>query len=70
MTKEACEATTKTLVSAIAGNIHYAHQKGMIDSAEHLREVISELEKLFIQNARMKLSKIKEGEFTDFEDVR
>ncbi len=43
------KALTNAFVQGLIGNIHYAHQKGQIDSAEHLRHIISELERGFIQ---------------------
>lgn len=48
-TKDGCHALTLTLVSAISVNIHYAHENGFRDSAEHLRYIISELERQFVQ---------------------
>lgn len=51
------QALTQAFVQGLAANIHAAHAAGYKDSAEHLREVISELERLFVQVAY-----IKEGE--------
>lgn len=47
-TKEGCDAITMTLVAGIVGNIHYAHDNKMIDSAAHLRKVIDMLETGFV----------------------
>lgn len=68
-TVDGCIAIRETLVSAIAGNIHYAHQRGLIDSAAHLRDVIHSLEQLFITNGRLGESERTEtGQFIDKED--
>lgn len=40
---------TNILVQGLVGNIHYAHQNGYIDSAKHLRYVIEQLERGFMQ---------------------
>jgi hypothetical protein len=53
-TKEGSRALTQALVQGLIGNIHNAHQKGWRDSAEHLRYVIQELEKGFVQVADVK----------------
>lgn len=47
-TAKGSHALTATLIQGLVGNIHYAHEKGFRDSAEHLRYVISELERGFI----------------------
>jgi hypothetical protein len=39
---------TQVLVQGLIGNIHYAHNKKYRDSAEHLRFIISELERGFV----------------------
>lgn len=65
-TVDGCVAIRETLVSAIAGNIHYAHQKGLIDSAVHLRDVIHSLEQLFIVNGTLGESeRTEDGKFID-----
>lgn len=46
------------LVHGLVGNIHLAHQSGFRDSAEHLRWIISELEKGFVSVAN-----VSKGEF-------
>ncbi len=43
-------AITSCFIHGLSANIHYAHQSGMRDSAEHLRYIIAELERAFIQN--------------------
>lgn len=50
-TKEGSRCLTQALVQGLIGNIHHAHQAGWRDSAEHLRYVISELERGFVQVA-------------------
>lgn len=57
---DGCKCLTIAFVSAIANNIHYAHEKGYRDSAEHLRYVIAKLEDQFIQ-----VPKIDTGNFND-----
>jgi hypothetical protein len=49
-TVDGSKAITQTLIAALGGNIHFAHQTGKRDSAEHLRHIIAELEKLFIMH--------------------
>jgi len=52
------KALTSAFVQGLVGNIHQAHQNGYWDSAEHLRYIISELERGFIQ-----VSHVSKGEF-------
>lgn len=47
------EALTNTLTSGLVASIHYAHQTGLRDSSEHLRYIISELEKGFVEVAKV-----------------
>ncbi len=47
------KAITQCFVQGLIGNIHYAHQKGMRNDAEHLRYIISELERGFVTNANV-----------------
>lgn len=58
--KEGCEVITRTLVSAISGNIFMAHQQGYIDSAKHLRMIISQLEEMFVMNPTLEFVDEKE----------
>ena len=44
---EGCKAITTTLVQGLINNLHYAHEQGYRDSAEHLRSIITHLEKGF-----------------------
>ena len=57
------EAGSKTLsnvlVQGLIGNIHLAHEKGFRDSAEHLRWIISELERGFVTVANVEQSNFK-----------
>lgn len=50
-TKAGSHALTNAFVQGLVGNIHMAHQKGFKDSAEHLRYIIAELERGFINVA-------------------
>jgi hypothetical protein len=52
-TKNGVKAITKVLVQGLVANIHSAHQKGLKNDAEHLREVIADLEQGFIQIANV-----------------
>jgi hypothetical protein len=53
--KNASRFISKFLVEALSGNIHTAHQKGQIDSAEHLRDIIGHLEDLFVANCEVEI---------------
>lgn len=48
-TKTGSHALTNAFVQGLVGNIHHAHQKGFRDSAEHLRYIIGELERGFVE---------------------
>lgn len=52
-TKEGCKALTQTFIQGLVANIHNSHQKNYWDSAEHLRYIIKELERGFIQLAKV-----------------
>ncbi len=52
----AIKPMTQCFVQGLVGNIHTAHQLGHWDSAEHLRYIISELERGFIQPANVEKS--------------
>jgi uncharacterized protein YlaN (UPF0358 family) len=65
-TLDGCNAIKEVLVTSLAANIHYAHQMGLIDSAKHLRDVISSLEQLFITQGVLGTSTIlDDGSFND-----
>jgi hypothetical protein len=49
LTNEGCKAATIAFIEGLVANIHAAHQEGHWDSAEHLRFIISNLEKGFIR---------------------
>lgn len=55
-TKEAIKPLSQCFIQGLIGNIHKAHDKGWWDSAEHLRYVIDELERGFVQ-----ITKVGEG---------
>lgn len=46
-------ALSNVLVQGLIGNIHFAHDVGFRDSAEHLRWIIAELEKSFVAVANV-----------------
>lgn len=48
LTKAGSEVVSNVLIQGLIGNLHLSHQKGFRDSAEHLRWIISELEKGFV----------------------
>jgi len=48
-TKDGVKALSQCFIQGLIGNVHYAHEKGYRDSAEHLRYIISELERAFVQ---------------------
>lgn len=48
-TKDGCAFLTQAFIQGLIGNLHYAHHKEFRDSAEHLRYIISELERAFIE---------------------
>lgn len=51
---------SNVLVQGLIGNIHLAHEKGFRDSAEHLRWIISELERGFIEVTNVQQSNFKQ----------
>lgn len=53
LTTDGSRAFTNTLVQGLIANIHASHQAGYIDSAEHLRMIIRELERGFIQQVKV-----------------
>jgi hypothetical protein len=53
------QALTQCFIQGINANIQSAHQTGDWDSAEHLRWVIAQLEKSFIQPAQVIHPKIE-----------
>jgi hypothetical protein len=57
-TKDGAHTATVILVQGLIGNIHFSHEKGFRDSADHLRYIIQELERGFASVAT-----VKEGEF-------
>ena len=61
LTKAGMEIVTAVLVQALVSNIHQAHEEQYIDSAKHLREIISALEDGFVAQAKL----IKGSKFSD-----
>ncbi len=47
-TEKGIKGLTNALVHGLIGSIHQAHEAGTWDSAEHLKYIISELEKGFV----------------------
>lgn len=47
--KVGAQAITETLIEGLIANIHYTHQNGIRDSAEHLRDIIRKLEDGFVR---------------------
>lgn len=59
MTKSGSKVFSNVLIQGLVGNIHFAHEKGFRDSAEHLRWIIGELERGFASVAQVDTSKFK-----------
>jgi hypothetical protein len=53
LTKFGCEIATRALVSSLIANLHYAHQASLIDSSEHYRAILKDLEEGFISNINL-----------------
>jgi hypothetical protein len=58
-TKDGSKVLSNVLIQGLIGNIHMAHEKGFRDSAEHLRWIISELERGFVQVTQLTQSNFK-----------
>ena len=59
VTKEGMKVQSQGLIQGLIANIHFAHQMGYWDSAEHLRYIIKNLEKGFNQtNTKASVSKM------------
>lgn len=56
-TKDGARVLTQVFTQALIGNIHACHEQGFMDSAEHLRMIIAELERGFIQVTEMSKSR-------------
>ncbi len=50
-TAAGAKALTNVFIQGLVGCIHHAHQKGYWNDAEHIRYIIAELERGFVQNA-------------------
>jgi hypothetical protein len=57
--QEGSRVLSNVLIQGLVGNIHLAHDNGWRDSAEHLRWIIGELEKGFIQVANIEKVTLK-----------
>lgn len=58
-TQVGSKTLSNVLIQGLVGNIHMAHEKGFSDSAEHLRWIISELERGFVSVANVEQSNFK-----------
>ena len=58
-TEAGSKVLSNVLIQGLVGNIHMAHEKGFRDSAEHLRWIISELERGFVTVANVEQSNFK-----------
>jgi len=58
-TQAGSKVLSNVLIQGLVGNIHLAHEKGFRDSAEHLRWIISELERGFVTVANVEKSNFK-----------
>lgn len=47
LTQKGSEAVTQCFIQGLVSNIHFAHAQGYRNDAEHLRYIISELERGF-----------------------
>ena len=56
VTADGSKVLSNVLIQGLIGNIHMSHQKGVRNDAEHLRWIISELERGFIENMEVGLS--------------
>jgi len=59
-TKEGFKVLSNILIQGLVGNIHQAHERGFRNDAEHLRWVISELERGFVAIAEVGVSTFKD----------
>lgn len=50
-TKDAIKPISQCFIQGLVANIHAAHQKGWWDSAEHLRYIMTELQRGFVEVA-------------------
>lgn len=56
VTKQGSHVVSNVLVQGLVANLHLAHEQGYRDSAEHLRWLISELERGFVTVCHMETS--------------
>ena len=61
--KDGSVVLSNTLIQGLVGNIHMAHEQGFRDSAEHLRWIISELERGFVAVPTLKQGYMKDSKF-------
>lgn len=53
--QEGSKVISNVLIQGLVANIHMAHEQGFRDSAEHLRWIISELERGFVTVAESRI---------------
>jgi hypothetical protein len=56
-TEEGSVILSNVLIQGLVGNIHFSHEKNYRDSAEHLRWIISELERGFSSVSNVEVDK-------------
>lgn len=56
LTKDGSNVLSNVLIQGLIGNIHLAHQKEFRDSAEHLKWIVAELERGFIEQVEIEKS--------------
>jgi hypothetical protein len=59
------KANTEALITGLANSIHYAHENGLWDSAEHLRYIIARLEKMFAEPTKIETKIYTSPSFND-----
>lgn len=50
-TKDGCKVLTNVFVQGLVANIHHGHEKGFWNDAEHIRYIIAELQRGFVEIA-------------------
>jgi hypothetical protein len=51
-TADGSKVLTNVFVQGLIGNIHHAHEKGFWNDAEHIKYIIAELERGFVEIAQ------------------
>lgn len=58
-TREGIKMGTCIMTLGLSNNLHYAHDKGLWDSAEHLRYIIQDLEEQFVKVPAVSVGSMK-----------